>query len=289
MTETQIQAFWQAHPCGESPVGGPRSSDDRAFEEFFSKYDEFRYSGCPQILQCLDGIPWGGRRVLEIGLGQGADSEQIIKRGAIWSGLDLTEESVKRVRTRMSIHNLAYADLKQGSALKNPYPDHTFDIVFSHGVLHHIPDIDQAQREIARVLKPGGELIAMLYAKWSLNYLVSIGILRRVGLLVAYLAGIKGQGKIVGHIRNARQQGLMSYLRMDNFVHANTDGPENPYSKVYDLEEVKRVFTAFEVTRVYKVFLNAPPVPLTVLRWLPGQSLFGWYLWVHLKRKENLD
>ena len=50
--------------------------------------------------------------------------------------------------------------------------------MFSLGVLHHIPEIDRAQREIARVLKSDGELIAMLYAKVSLNYLLSIAVLR---------------------------------------------------------------------------------------------------------------
>ena len=41
--------------------------------------------------------------------------------------------------------------------------------MFSHGVLHHIPDIRTAQAEIHRVLKPGGTLVAMLYARKSLN------------------------------------------------------------------------------------------------------------------------
>ena len=104
-------------------------------------------------------------KLLEIGLGQGADSEQIIRRGARWSGLDLTAESVARLRTRLELRQLPYDELKQGSALAIPYPDNAFDKVFSHGVLHHIPDIRLAEREIARVLKPRGELIMMVYAK----------------------------------------------------------------------------------------------------------------------------
>jgi ubiquinone/menaquinone biosynthesis C-methylase UbiE len=73
--------------------------------------------------------------------GQGADAEQIIRGGLLWSGLDLTAESVARVRTRLELRQLPYDDLKHGSALAIPCPDNAFDKVFSHGVLHHIPDI----------------------------------------------------------------------------------------------------------------------------------------------------
>ena len=60
--------------------------------------------------------------------------EQIIRRGARWSGLDLTAESVARLRTRLELRQLPYDELKQGSALAIPYPDNAFDKVFSHGV-----------------------------------------------------------------------------------------------------------------------------------------------------------
>jgi ubiquinone/menaquinone biosynthesis C-methylase UbiE len=60
-----------------------------------------------------------------------------------------------------------------------PFADDSFDMVFSHSVLHHVPEIKQAQSEIHRVLRPGGELVIMVYARWSLNYLVSIGVVRR--------------------------------------------------------------------------------------------------------------
>jgi len=59
-------------------------------------------------------------------------------------------------------------------------------MVFSHGVLHHILRSTGPQREIARVLRPGGELVLMVYAKWSFNYLIAIGLLRRVGLAALY-------------------------------------------------------------------------------------------------------
>jgi Methyltransferase domain len=147
---------------------------------FFRRYDKFRYVREGHILRRLDAIDFKDKRVLEIGLGQGADSEQIIRRGAVWSGIDLTTESIARVSKRLRLRQLPYQHLECASALALPFADNSFDIVFSHGVLHHIPDVKTAQREIARVLKPDGELIAMLYARRSLNYLVAIAVVRRL-------------------------------------------------------------------------------------------------------------
>lgn len=279
MDEAQIHAFWQAHPCGDQQVGGLDHAFRGDYEAFFLQYDAFRYSREAHILRCLDGIDFQGAKLLEIGLGEGADSEQIIRRGARWSGLDLTTESVARLRTRLQLRQLPYDELKQGSALAIPYPDNAFDKVFSHGVLHHIPDIRLAEREIARVLKPGGELIMMVYAKWSFNYLVAIGLLRRLGLLALLGLNLHPSGVYGDHVANARRFGLMNYLRMSNFIHRNTDGPDNPYSKVYDLRQVRQDFPSFQVTRAYKRWMHGPPLPVS---WLPFGSLLGWHLWVHL-------
>ena len=81
-------------------------------------------------------------------------------------------------------------------------------MVFSHGVLHHIPEIDRAQREIARVLCPGGELVLMVYAKWSFNYLIAIGLLRGVGLAALYALNADPGGIYGEHLMNARKIGL---------------------------------------------------------------------------------
>src|SRR5262245_32419263 len=113
-SEHDIASFWDANPCGEWQVGGRQ---DRTYEEFFNEYDAFRYSREGHILKCLDAIDWRGKRTLEVGLGLGADSEQLIRRGAIWSGLDLTKAAVDRTRTRLQVRNLPYEKIEQGSAL----------------------------------------------------------------------------------------------------------------------------------------------------------------------------
>ncbi len=278
MQESEISNFWNEHPCGESFVGGI-GKFGADYERFFADYDDFRYSKEAHILDCLDKINFSGKRTLEIGLGQGADAEQLIRRGADWFGLDLTGESVRRVQLRMNLRTLPFG-VAQGSILSIPYAANAFDIVFSHGVLHHVPEIITAQHELHRVLKPDGELIVMLYAKHSLNYLLSIAVIRRFGLIGAFIVGSKPGGIIGNHVENARKTGLWNYLKLKNFTHRNTDGPMNPYAKVYDVREVERDFPSFYVEKTYKRFMHAPPLPV---KGLPFEKYAGWHLWVHLR------
>lgn len=285
MDEQLIQKFWQQHACGDAQVGGLRERFRSDYDKFFTDYDLFRYQNERHLPACTDALGVAGKQVLEIGLGEGSESELLIRRGAHWSGIDLTAESVERVRTRLTLRKLPYGQLRQGSVLDLPFADATFDLVFSHGVLHHVPDIQAAQREIHRVLRPGGELVIMVYARWSLNYLVSIGLIRRAALLAACplaRAGIvkPAHGTLAAHLDNVRETGLFRYLRLDEFVHRNTDGPGNPYSVVYDRRRVERDFPSFRITRAYKRFLHAPPLPV---HRLPGEALLGWHLWVHLE------
>jgi SAM-dependent methyltransferase len=286
MTETDVQSFWNAHPCGDHIVGGLHAQFADDYDSFFTAYDNWRYRQEGHIPLCLDRIDWRNRKVLEIGLGQGAESEQLIRRGAHWSGLDLTRESVERVTARLAVRKLEYDEIRQGSALAIPWPDNSFDLVFSHGVLHHIPDILSAQGEIHRVLKPGGTLVAMLYARASLNYQVSIRFVRRAVLAAAFPLRrtklVRSAPMLRQHIDNAEELGLRRYLAMDTFTHKNTDGPLNPYARVYSLREVARDFPDFEVVDSYRRYLHAPPLPV---HRLPGERWLGWHLWVHLRAR----
>lgn len=283
MEGESIQQFWQTHPCGAELVGDLSSETREEYAEFFARYDEYRYSKEAHILTNLDRVDWHGKRVLEIGLGQGADAEQIVRRGGVYSGVDLTTESVKRVTMRFALKDLPYKRIEQASALQLPFENDAFDIVYSHGVLHHIPEIRVAAAEIRRVLKPGGQLIMMLYAKWSLNYLFAIFVARRIGFAALYLTGIRPGGIYGDHFDNAERVGLARYLPMRNFINVSTDGPFNPYSKVYDRREIERDFPEFEIVGTHKEFMHAPPVPVSKL---PLASLLGWHLWATLTAKK---
>ena len=287
MDEQAIREFWQEHACGDAQIGGLREHFGGDYDKFFAAYDQFRYRTERHLPACLDALPVADADVLEIGLGEGSDSERMIRRGARWSGVDITAESVDRVRTRLRQRGLPFAALHQGSVVDLPFADNSFDLVFSHGVLHHVPNIDIAQKEIHRVLRPDGELVIMVYARRSLNYLVSIGLIRRAILLAAYPLGRSGLLKpgttpalLTGHLANAKATGLRRYLRLEEFINHNTDGPANHYSKVYDTRRIAQDFGSFRVTRTYKRFMHAPPLPV---HRLPGESVLGWHLWIHLR------
>ena len=96
------------------------------------------------------------------------------------------------------------------------------------------------------MLEPGGTLIAMLYARQSLNYQFSIRVVRRALLAMAYPLRnsrlLRAAPPILPeHLENAEASGLRRYLRLDAFTHRSTDGPLNPYARVYSLREVERI------------------------------------------------
>jgi SAM-dependent methyltransferase len=289
MNENEVQAFWNTHPCGDQIVGGLHEGFDDDYERFFAAYDAWRYDQEGHIPACLDRVDWRGLRVLEVGLGEGAESEQLIRRGARWSGLDLTPESVERVQARLAVRDLPYEDLRQGSVTDIPWPDDSFDIVFSHGVLHHVPDIVAAQAEIHRVLRPEGRLVAMLYARRSLNYQVSIRMVRRAAVAAAYpfrRSSVVARSPMLSqHLANAEQVGLRRYLELETFTHRSTDGPLNPYARVYSPSDVRRDFPDFEVLSTYQRYMHAPPLPVHSVPYL--DRAMGWHLWVLMRARPD--
>jgi ubiquinone/menaquinone biosynthesis C-methylase UbiE len=284
----QIKQFWNEQPVGSNFV---------AYEQgkaFYERYDEFRYRTEGHILKELDALDVKDKSVLEIGLGQGADSMQLINRGAIYHGIDLTEESVRRVKERFQLFDKHYREVQVANAEQIPYSDNYFDLVYSHGVIHHSPRIEPIVAEIYRVLKPGGQAVIMLYHKHSYNYHISISVLRRMGLMMLvpfpFLAKIVSRltgesvERINRHRYHLKKEGL-SYFKMKNFIHRSTDGPDNVYATVWTAGTAKKLFHQFKDIRTNVHFLNERHL-LGLQYLLPGTlkkamaHRYGWHLWI---------
>lgn len=131
-------------------------------KEFFDVVDDNRYRQDYMLRGFARFGESAGRHVLEVGLGTGSDFCQWLRVGAIAHGVDLTRASVDMVKRRIALEGMT-AEVEVGDAESLPYPDKSFDIYYSWGVLHHTPDIDASLAEAFRVLKPGGTLKIMLY------------------------------------------------------------------------------------------------------------------------------
>lgn len=156
-----VRDFWEEASCGERLY-----LPDQTIEGYRAQA-EARYRLEPYIEPFARFEAARGLRVLEIGVGLGADHERFATAGAHLTGIDLTPRAVSRTRARLEVLGLPH-DVREGDAERIDFPDNTFDVVYSWGVIHHSPDTPQAVREILRVLKPGGQARVMIYHRYSL-------------------------------------------------------------------------------------------------------------------------
>jgi len=103
---------------------------------------------------------WPYEHAMELGSGTGFFLLNLMQGGVIKKGsvTDLSPGMVK-VALRNAEHLGLDVDGRVADAERIPYDDDTFDLVVGHAVLHHIPDVAAAFREVLRVLKPGGRFV----------------------------------------------------------------------------------------------------------------------------------
>jgi ubiquinone/menaquinone biosynthesis C-methylase UbiE len=103
---------------------------------------------------------WPYAEALELGSGTGFFLLNLMQAGVVAKGhvTDLSPgmvEAAVRNGTALGLD----VDGRVADAESIPYADATFDLVVGHAVLHHIPDVELAMREVLRVLKPGGRFV----------------------------------------------------------------------------------------------------------------------------------
>lgn len=287
----RVRAFWQANPCGvkfaEAAPGTRR---------FYELVEAHRYTSEWHIPIAADFPGARGLKVLEIGCGLGTDGAQFAEADADYTGVDLTDAAVELARKRFELFDLR-GKFQTADAENLDFQNESFDLIYSHGVLHHTPDTAKSIREIHRVLRPGGRAIVMLYHRDSYNYRINISILRRAGArLLKWEPGIKLVHRITGepldslreHARLLRSE-KESYLRPDEFLSQNTDGAGNPLARVYSRSEARELFKDFSEVTLKTYFMNKRWLPL--LGSLLPRSLesrlaarWGWHLWIYARK-----
>lgn len=102
-----------------------------------------------------------GERVLDLGSGAGTDSlvaAQMVGAEGRVTGIDMTPEMVAKARNATAELGAENVEFLEGEAERLPFPDASFDVVISNGVIDLIPDKDAVFAELHRVLVPGGRL-----------------------------------------------------------------------------------------------------------------------------------
>jgi SAM-dependent methyltransferase len=100
----------------------------------------------------LAGVPMK-RPILDIGCGDGLFARLLFKQ-RVDVGVDLSISQLIKAR-----ESGAYERVETADATNLPFPDASFETVFSNCVLEHIPEVDLVCREAARVLRPGGTFV----------------------------------------------------------------------------------------------------------------------------------
>jgi ubiquinone/menaquinone biosynthesis C-methylase UbiE len=280
--------FWTEYQPGfrvsAAPVGTRR---------FFEEVEAHRYSLEPAIPEMAAFERWCDKDVLEAGCGIATDGINFARAGARYTGVDFSKTALSVARERFAEEGRD-GRFVQGSVAALPFEDDSFDLVYSNGVLHHIPEVERAVGEIHRVLRPGGRAVVMLYHRDSLNHKVNILLLRRIFAVLLILPGVprligmltgERESLLVRHRRLLMTHGLHYLTDRQLFLSNNTDGPGNPYSRVYGRSDGARLFRDFARVTTRVRFLNLRIYPFG--EWLATTRLaralerrIGWHLWI---------
>jgi SAM-dependent methyltransferase len=263
-----IRAFWEEHPVGAEAIGAEAGSP-----AFFAAFDRLREADDCEPYAFSNGIHGydraRGKRVLDVGCGNGYVLSRYARHGAEAHGVDITETAIALSRRRFALDGVS-GEFRRTDGETLGYPDRSFDIACAMGVLHHVADPRPMLGEMARVLKPGGELILMLYHRNSWKYRVVLPLRR---LLDPHYRG----------------KSLAQALNMN-------DGDDCPLARVHSRAEARALLGAFTGIRFsinqlsWKQLLLCPPLARLLAPILPlaSESLparhLGWNLYIHARK-----
>ena len=283
-----MSAFW-----GENQPGLRFSSAAVGSPEFFAEVERHRYALEPAIPEMAEFERWRDADVLEVGCGIATDGLRFARAGARYTGLDPSARALELAQRRFALEGRE-GTFVAGSAERLPFPDGSFDLAYSHGVIHHIERTAAAVAELHRVLRPGGTALVMVYHRDSLNHRFTIMAVRRALAALLLLPGgvelvarASGESRALldGHRELLRRHGLRYLRDRQLFLSNNTDGPGNPLSKVYGRREAARLFARFSSVRTRVRYLNLRIYPggERLARTPAGRALerrIGWHLYV---------
>jgi ubiquinone/menaquinone biosynthesis C-methylase UbiE len=162
--QSRVAAYFDAHAL-----------DWKTIYERTGVYETIHQQRRTRALKLIDGLALpAGSRVLETGCGAGSIAVALAERGYFVQATDFVAAMVsytRRLAVEAKVEDRVCTSVSDIRDLR--FPDHSFDLVVAMGVLPWIsPPLDPPVREIARVLKPGGYMVANIDNRWRLNHIL---------------------------------------------------------------------------------------------------------------------
>jgi SAM-dependent methyltransferase len=290
-TRKAVERFWNSRPCDSD-----RSQSVSGTKAYFEDIERDRYAHQGHILtEVLAKIDWKGKHVLEIGTGVGTDARRIVERGALYTGINIDQASVEMTASALKLYRLP-GTVEKRDATALPYPDGSFDVVYSFGALPCIPDLERAMAEIYRVLRPRGELLVLFYNRASINHQIEIRLLRRLARPLLAVPGMitllhwlgLPKDRLIGHRDLYRRAPRIS---AQEWLSRNTDGPDNPYICIHSAAEAERLLSGFDIVSHTVHYFDyrhwgilGRLMPGRLIDWLGAR--WGWHRIVYARKAE---
>ncbi len=167
-SNNQARSTWE-----RKAVGSQRAQSVAGSTQYYEQIRSYRYGyETPFIPEYFDfsGLA-GGKRVLEVGVGNGIDAVEMMRNGACYTGIDITHNHLELTRRYVQLEHEAGRALNveaiiDGDLLETELPGE-YDVIYSFGVLHHIAHEEAVLSRLHELLADDGELRIAVYARAS--------------------------------------------------------------------------------------------------------------------------
>jgi|APSaa5957512622_1039677.scaffolds.fasta_scaffold69605_2 2-polyprenyl-3-methyl-5-hydroxy-6-metoxy-1,4-benzoquinol methylase len=153
-------------------VGSQRSRSKAGTINYYKEIRDYRYSyETPFIPDFFKFSDLYGKRVLEVGVGNGIDAVEMMKNGAKYTGIDITVNHLNLTKKYIQLegdfgHKYDVEGIFEGDLLEVKLPGN-YDVIYSFGVLHHISHEEDVLSCLHNLLSRNGELRIAVYSKFS--------------------------------------------------------------------------------------------------------------------------